>query len=115
MPRAFASLTAAECSYHCEFWDHRKYRLSLRNVCWAPSLTRAGGSKLLSISPHVFSPRIPVTRLKTRVPFKALNYTAGECNYGGRVTDDKDRRTLHCVLHRMYQSDLLTDGESWAF
>eukprot|EP00903_Cladosiphon_okamuranus_P016611 g15323.t1 len=45
-----------------------------------------------------------------RVPFKALNYTAGECNYGGRVTDDKDRRTLHCVLHRMYHDDLLTDG-----
>lgn len=45
-----------------------------------------------------------------RVPFKALNYTAGECNYGGRVTDDKDRRTLHCVLRRMYHSDLLADG-----
>lgn len=46
-----------------------------------------------------------------RVPFKALNYTAGECNYGGRVTDDKDRRTLHCLLKRIYRGELLEEGE----
>ena len=35
-------------------------------------------------------------------------YTAGECNYGGRVTDDKNRRTLVCILQRFYQSNFMS-------
>jgi len=43
------------------------------------------------------------------VPLAALNYLTAECNYGGRVTDDKDRRTLTTAVANIYCSEILVD------
>lgn len=47
------------------------------------------------------------------MPFKALRYLTGLCNYGGRVTDDRDRRTLATILDDFYNEDVI--GESTYF
>ena len=40
------------------------------------------------------------------MPLQALNYLTGECNYGGRVTDDKDRRLMSVILGDIYCADI---------
>ncbi|CEM09924.1 unnamed protein product [Vitrella brassicaformis CCMP3155] len=43
------------------------------------------------------------------IPYKALNYMAAEANYGGRVTDAWDRRTINFILSDFYAPDVLED------
>lgn len=44
------------------------------------------------------------------VPWDAMNYVTGQINYGGRVTDDQDRRCLLAILKIFYNERILYDG-----
>jgi len=41
------------------------------------------------------------------IPFKALIYLTGECYYGGKVTDDWDRRVLNEILKSFYNEIII--------
>lgn len=48
------------------------------------------------------------------VPFKVLKYTAGHINYGGRVTDDWDRRCIMNILNDFYSPAVLSDEHKFS-
>ena len=47
-------------------------------------------------------------------PLEALSYLTGECNYGGRVTDDRDRRLILSLLEIYYCKKSIED-DSYKF
>ena len=48
------------------------------------------------------------------VPWAALKYVIGEITYGGRVTDDWDRRTLLAILSCYLCEEALIDNFSFS-
>jgi len=45
-----------------------------------------------------------------KIPYNALQYTASEANYGGRVTDARDRVTISFIITDYYCRDILKDS-----
>lgn len=44
----------------------------------------------------------------SEIPFEGHKYLTGECNYGGRVTDDKDRLLLTALLDKLYNENVVS-------
>lgn len=45
------------------------------------------------------------------IPFRGHVYLTGECNYGGRVTDDKDRRLMLSLLNMIYNNETIEEDK----
>ncbi|CAL4136476.1 unnamed protein product, partial [Meganyctiphanes norvegica] len=44
------------------------------------------------------------------IPWEALQYLTAECNYGGKVTDERDRRTLSTILRTFYDPEVIDNS-----
>lgn len=49
-----------------------------------------------------------------KTPFDALRYLTGECNYGGRVTEGLDRRTLMVFMDEYYCEEIFDDNHKFS-
>ncbi|CBZ56170.1 Dynein heavy chain 1, axonemal, related [Neospora caninum Liverpool] len=49
------------------------------------------------------------------VPYKVLIFLGAKINYGGRVTDDHDKRLIECILKSYVNERLIEEGPAYKF
>ncbi|XP_069045720.1 dynein axonemal heavy chain 1 isoform X1 [Lepisosteus oculatus] len=101
----FKSLLLSLCLFHGNALERRKFGPLGFNI------------------PYEFTDgdlRICISQLKMfldeyqDIPYKVLQYTAGEINYGGRVTDDWDRRCILNILQDFYCPAVLNEEHAYS-
>ncbi|KAI6649612.1 Dynein heavy chain 1, axonemal [Oopsacas minuta] len=99
--REFKYLLFSLCLFHGVIVERKRFGSLGLNIPYA----FADSDLKMSISQlQMFLQEYPAT------PFKILRYTAGEANYGGRVTDCWDRRCVLSILNDLYTENALKEN-----
>jgi dynein heavy chain len=99
----FKKMLFGLCFFHASVRERRKFGPLGWNISYVFS------SPDLRISMDQLRIFLDDLKPEDPIPFAALAYLVGECNYGGRVTDDKDRRCIMNILDDFYTSKILKD------
>jgi dynein heavy chain len=86
------------CFFHCQIIERQKFG----SLGWNVKYEFSSGD--LKVSQRQL--KILVEKYLDP-PYASLIYLTGECNYGGRVTDDFDRRILNSMLQNVYKDDIM--------
>jgi dynein heavy chain len=100
-PEKFRKLCYSLCMFHALLQERRLYGPLGWNIAYG-----FNESDMLISLQQLFA----FLEENEETPFKALKYCIGECNYGGRVTDGKDRITLNSIMERFFNEDVLETG-----
>jgi len=100
-PREYKKMVFALAYFHAAILERRKYGAIGWNERyeWMNSDFQCSNSQLL-----LFLTEQP------EVPYVALNYIVAQVNYGGRVTDDRDIRTMNSMLRKYFCPEVMNDN-----
>ncbi|KAJ9581294.1 hypothetical protein L9F63_023528, partial [Diploptera punctata] len=100
--KEFAKLLYALCFFHAVVQERKKFGSIGWNV---PYIFDESDFQISLQQLQVF-----INEHET-IPFETILYLIGECNYGGRVTDEWDRRTLNTILTEFLNEEVITDED----
>ncbi len=100
----FHKLLIALCFFHAVVQERRAFGPLGWNVAYEFS---DNDLKISALQLQMF---INEARPNDPVPFPAISYLTGQCNYGGRVTEDNDRRLIMTLLADLYNPKVFTEG-----
>lgn len=100
-PQVFKPLLFSLCLFHGVLLERKKYGSLGFNI---PYEFTDGDLRICQSQLRMFLDEY------NNAPYKVLTYTAGHINYGGRVTDDWDRRCMMSMLSEYYKAEVLVAG-----
>ncbi|XP_055888364.1 dynein axonemal heavy chain 1-like isoform X4 [Biomphalaria glabrata] len=99
--RIFKHLLFSICLFHAVLLERRKFGALGFNI---PYEFTDGDLRICIDQLNMFLQEY------NEIPFKVLVYTAGHINYGGRVTDDWDRRCMMNILGDFYCAEVISSS-----
>jgi len=100
-PREYKKLVFALAYFHAAILERRKYGAIGWNIPyeWMNSDFNTSEMNLMNYLNE-----------QPDVPYPALRYLVAQVNYGGRVTDDKDKICIKAMLNNLFRSEVMQDG-----
>jgi len=104
-PAAYKKLLFSLCFFNALILERRKYGSLGWNIPYefSNSDLKISQSQLLMF-----------LNTYEQIPYEALRYMAAEANYGGRVTDPKDRILINTILNDFYDPKVINDGHKFS-
>ncbi|XP_024377701.2 uncharacterized protein [Physcomitrium patens] len=104
-PEAWRRLLFATCLFHAVIQERRKFGPLGWNICYDFT---DGDLSVCQVQVNMFLNKY------VDIPYKVIRFLCGEINYGGRVTDDKDRRCINTLL-LTFITPLVVESEGYKF